>query len=324
MIPAVQEVALAQQLNHGTSFPLIYQAEAELQDIDAVAAWVQENQQALLEQLAERGAILFRGLPARSDLDFDRVVQSLGLANFSYAESLSNAVRKNRTERVFTANEAPPEVEIYLHHEMAQTPVYPSKLMFYCELAPSSGGATPLCRSDAVLSVLEERAPEFVRRCEQEGVSYTNVMPASADLASGQGRSWQSTLSVATKAEAETRLSALGYGFEWMADDSLQATTPVLPAIRSLDDGRRVFFNQLIAAFRGWQDARNQARKSVSFGDGQAIEERDMRIVCDAGEEITFDVPWQTGDIALVDNFLVMHGRRPFQGKRRVLASLFA
>lgn len=324
MIPAVQEVALAQQLNHGTSFPLIYQAEAELQDIDAVAAWVQANQQPLLEQLAERGAILLRGLPARSDLDFDRVVQSLGLANFSYAESLSNAVRKNRTERVFTANEAPPEVEIYLHHEMAQTPVYPSKLMFYCELASSSGGATPLCRSDVVLSVLEERAPEFVRRCEQEGVRYTNVMPASADLASGQGRSWQSTLSVATKAEAETRLSALGYGFEWMADGSLRATTPVLPAIRSLDDGRRVFFNQLIAAFRGWQDARNQASKSVSFGDDQAIAESDMRIVCDAGEELTFDLPWQTGDIALVDNFLVMHGRRPFQGKRRVLASLFA
>lgn len=324
MIPAVHEVALAQQLNHEKSFPLIYQAEAELQDIDAVEAWVQANQQPLLEQLAERGAILFRGLPARSDRDFDRVVQSLGLANFSYAESLSNAVRNNRTERVFTANEAPPEVEIYLHHEMAQTPVYPSKLMFYCELAPSSGGATPLCRSDAVLSVLEERAPEFVSRCEQEGVRYTNVMPASADLASGQGRSWHSTLSVATKAEVEARLSALGYGFEWLADDSLRATTPALPAIRRLDDGRRVFFNQLIAAFRGWQDARNQASKSVSFGDGQAIAESDMRIVCDAGEELTFDLPWQTGDIALVDNFLVMHGRRPFQGKRRVLASLFA
>ena len=61
----------------------------------------------------------------------------------------------------------------------------------------------------------------------------------------------------------------------------------------------------------------------MSFGDGQAIAESDMRIVCDAGEELTFDLPWQTGDIALVDNFLVMHGRRPFQGKRRVLASLF-
>lgn len=324
MIPAVQEVALAQQLNHGTRFPLIYQAEAELQDMDAVAAWTQANQQPLLAQLAERGAILLRGLPARSDLDFDRVVQSLGLANFSYAESLSNAVRKNRTERVFTANEAPPEVEIYLHHEMAQTPVYPSKLMFYCELAPSSGGATPLCRSDAVLSVLAERAPEFVRRCEQEGVRYTNVMPASADLASGQGRSWQSTLSVASRAEAEARLASLGYGFEWLADDSLRATTPALPAIRTLEDGRRVFFNQLIAAFRGWQDARNQANKSVTFGDGQTIEERDMRVVCEASEELTFDLAWQSGDIALVDNFLVMHGRRPFQGKRCVLASLFA
>ncbi|MEL7517687.1 MAG: TauD/TfdA family dioxygenase, partial [Pseudomonadota bacterium] len=33
---------------------------------------------------------------------------------------------------------------------------------------------------------------------------------------------------------------------------------------------------------------------------------------------------WQPGDVALVDNFTVMHGRRPFEGKRRVLASLVA
>ena len=28
------------------------------------------------------------------------------------------------------------------------------------------------------------------------------------------------------------------------------------------------------------------------------------------------------GDVALVDNVVAMHGRRPFEGKRRVLASL--
>ena len=38
--------------------------------------------------------------------------------------------------------------------------------------------------------------------------------------------------------------------------------------------------------------------------------------------ELSFDTPWQTGDVALVDNYLVMHGRRPFEGERRILASL--
>ena len=71
------------------------------------------------------------------------MMRSFDQENFSYAGSLSNAVRHNRTERVFTANEAPPDVS-YFHHEMAQTPVFPSKLAFYCEQAPTVGGATPV------------------------------------------------------------------------------------------------------------------------------------------------------------------------------------
>jgi hypothetical protein len=37
---------------------------------------------------------------------------------------------------VFTANEAPAEIEIFLHHEMAQTPRFPSHLFFFCEKSP--------------------------------------------------------------------------------------------------------------------------------------------------------------------------------------------
>jgi hypothetical protein len=53
-----------------------------------------------------------------------------------------------------------------------------------------------------------------------------------------------------------------------LPEDNLRVTTPVLPAVRTLEDGRRVFFNQLIAAFQGWQDKRNVAQKSICFGDG--------------------------------------------------------
>ncbi len=325
MIPDVQEVQLSGQIDCDPPFPAVFQAGAKLeQDMELVADWFRAHRQALLELLAESGALLLRGLPIQSDQDFDLVMRSLNQENFSYGESLSNAVRHNRTGRVFTANEAPPDVEIYFHHEMAQTPVFPSKLAFYCEQTPTKGGATPLCRSDALLSEMAERIPEFVQRCDELGLRYTNVMPASADLASGQGRSWSSTLSADTKEEAAGRLAELGYEFEWLQDDSLKATTPVLPAIRQLPDGRRVFFNQLIAAFKGWQDARNQANNSVCFGDGSALADKDMETICAISEELAFDLPWAAGDIALVDNFLVMHGRRPFEGQRCVLASLLA
>ena len=99
-------------------------------------------------------------------------------------------------------------------------------------------------------------------------------------------------------------------------------TTPCLPAVRALEDGRKVFFNQLIAAFRGWKDARNSAEKSICFGDGSAIDPADMAVAIALADELSFDIPWQAGDVALVDNFLVMHGRRPFEGERRILASL--
>ena len=321
---SIQEIALDQQQHYEDVFPLVYASENSLSTLTQVHKWLGENKERLLEQLSRHGAILFRGLPVNSDSDFDSVIQSFGLKNFTYAESLSNAVRRNRTERVFTANEAPASVSIFLHHEMAQTPIYPSKLFFYCEQAAHSGGATPLCRSDILLQELTKQAPEFVAACLKLGVRYSNVMPNIDDLESGQGRSWRSTLSTDDKSAAEDKLRKLGYQWEWLEQDSLRVTTAVLPAVRETDNGRQVFFNQLIAAFRGWKDARNATEKSIRFGDDSAISEEAMAKAIQIGDELSFDMLWQSGDVVLVDNFLVMHGRRPFEGQRRVLASLIA
>lgn len=323
--PHIDTLIVDGQQFHPEAFPLVYAMPASGQaGLDAVSRWVQENLEKLKHELAEHGAILFRGLPLVSDQDFDAFIRFFGLNNFTYTDSLSNAVRRNRTERVFTANEAPADIAIYLHHEMAQTPVYPAGLFFFCEHAAAVGGSTPLCRSDILLSQMAALVPEFVEACEVRGVKYTNTMPDEEDLKSGQGRSWRSTLNAPDKTAAEAKLQSLGYQWQWLPENNLRVTTPVLPAVRTLDDGRRVFFNQLIAAFQGWQDKRNVAQKSICFGDGSAIDPRTMATVIELAEALTYDLVWQTGDVALVDNSLVMHGRRPFQGERRVLASLLA
>ncbi len=305
-------------------FPLILECKTPDADLETALAWVREHSAELDQKAAEHGSILFRNFPTKTDMDFDAFIQACGFPNFQYKDSLSNAVRTNRTERVFTANEAPPEVTIYLHHEMAQTPIYPSKLLFFCEKPAEEGGATPLCRSDVLMEKLYEELPEFAKNCEEKGLKYTNVMPGADDAASGMGRSWQSTWSVDTKEEAEERMTKLGYTWEWLNDGCLRATTPKLPAVRDLGDGRKSFYNQLIAAFKGWKDTRNDPSKAITFGDGTPLDPNDALRAADLAEEITFDVPWQQGDVAIVDNYVAMHGRRTFAGTRKVLASLVA
>jgi hypothetical protein len=305
------------------AFPMLYNASGTM-DLEASEAWVSAHVEAVQSTLAQCGAIVFRGFGLASDADFDRFIQAFSWPNFTYAESLSNAVRRNRTPRVFTANEAPPDVQIYLHHEMAQTPVYPSRLFFFCEQPANGGGATPICRSDWLLERLHKVVPNFVDDCANKGVRYSQTMPAQDDLASGQGRSWRSTLSADDKTAAETKLAQLGYTWRWQADDALSVTTPILPAVRELADGSRSFFNQLIAAFFGWQDSRNDGRRAITLGDGSALDAVAMQSAVALAEELTVDLQWQLGDVALVDNLRVMHGRRPFQGERKVLASLVA
>jgi hypothetical protein len=147
-------------------------------------------------------------------------------------------------------------------------------------------------------------------------------MPSDNDAKSGMGRSWRSTLGVDSVEAAENRLRELGYSWQWLDDGCLRATTPPLPAVVKLDDGRRVFFNQLIAAFRGWKDERNDPSNAIRHGDGTPLDAEAVGVAIDLAEQLAFDLAWQVGDVVLVDNMIAMHARRPFVGTRKVVASL--
>lgn len=322
--PVVEGSVVGQQQHGSTVFPAVMECRAPEMTLEATCAWIGARRAELIARASACGTILFRGFPLCTAEDFDRFVAAFELKNFPYADSLSNAVRVNRTPRVFTANEAPPDVAILFHHEMAQTPLYPSKLFFFCEQPAAQGGATPLCRSDVLWDRLGTRCPQFARDCETKGLRYANVMPPADDYGSGMGRSWQSTLRARTPAEAEERLRGLGYQWQWADDGCLRAITPVLPAVHDLGDGRQSFFNQLIAAFCGWKDSRNDPAKAITFGDGSPLDRDAVLVAVALADELAFDVPWQRGNVALVDNYVVMHGRRTFSGTRKVLASLVA
>lgn len=287
---------------------------------DALAQVATEKTQ-WVSRMGTSGALLLRGLPLRGAADFDALVAAFGLRDYSYSESLSNAVRVELTPRVFTANEAPSSAVIALHHELAQTPHFPTHIFFYCDRPADRGGETTLCDSVALCDALHRHLPGFVRTCERRGLMYTAQMPAHDDAGSGQGRSWRSTFGVDSTGAAEAAMRELGYRWSWLSDGSLRTRSPALPAVAKDANGRPAFFNQLIAAWLGWQTGDSEADRPVAFGDGSPLAEADVQAVIEMADEFSADVAWRAGDVACVDNRAVMHGRRPFEGQRRVWAA---
>lgn len=307
-------------------FPTIIVNDGSIISLEEAEFWVNNNLEPLAKELNCSGAILFRGFPITDAQSYDRFFSAFNYPNFTYKESLSNAVRINHTEYVFTANEAPKHVEIYLHNEMAQTPIYPDRISLFCEKAASAGGETAICRSDLLYSALFAAEPELMNKLETIGIKYTTRMPAEDSPESGQGRSWRGTLNVDSVDQAEAKLKELRYSWQWEEDGSLTAQTAALPAIRELNGGRKVFFNQIIAAYMGWKGVKETPEIALCFGDDSYFSKPFLDTIVRLAESLTFDIPWQDGDVALVDNNLAMHGRRPYSGdlKRKVLVVLGA
>ena len=125
----VQEISpVGQQSWHDCVFPLAYGSQSTA--LSDALKWVQSQRERLDTQLRAHGAILFRGFSVHTADDLDAFIRAFEYPNFRYQDSLSNAVRVNRTERVFTANEAPPEVTIFFAPRNGTNPDLPESVIF--------------------------------------------------------------------------------------------------------------------------------------------------------------------------------------------------
>ena len=92
--------------------------------------------------------------------------------------------------------------------------------------------------------------------------------------------------------------------------------------MRTATNGKKAFHNQLIAAYTGWIDSRNQLKQAVVFADGSPLPDEVIMALDAFMTENKCAYKWSPGKFIIVDNSLVYHSREPFKGTRKIYACI--
>ncbi|MFI9387339.1 TauD/TfdA family dioxygenase [Kutzneria sp. NPDC052558] len=275
------------------------------------------------EVLDTTGIALVRGLGIDTPDRFHAAVGDHGEPLDSYRGG--NTPRTKVSDGIFTSTEYPPEYEISLHNELSYARTWPSRLFFCCLVAPADGGETPVCDGRALLNGLDAEVRD---RFTEHGVLYRQHLHGGYGL----GKSWQQTFETDDKSEVERFLADADMRWEW-TEDGLR-TAAVRPATLTRPGHGEVWFNQADqwhpstlppdehAALLELVDSEEDLPQSAAYGDGTPISPADLDHVRQVARSHEVAVPWQPGDLLIVDNVLALHGRRPFRGPRRILVAM--
>lgn len=293
--------------------------------VDATAAELAEfvgDTERISEMLVREKALLFRGFHV-DEKTLDSVMSPLLPNRIAYVHG--NSPRSKVGSNVYTSTEYPSELTISMHNELSYAHAWPSRLLFFAAHEPSAGGATPVV--DGV-TWLESLAPE-IREAFAGGVRYSQNLHAGVGL----GKSWQDTFETDDRAEVEAFLKGTKAEWEWLRDGGLRITQLRPSTVHHPVTDAEVWFNQSdqwhtatlgddIAAELAQILPEEELPQSVRFADGSPIPADYVIEVRNKGLEAAVDVGWRTGDLLLIDNVLVAHGRRPFTGLRRILVAM--
>ncbi|KAF0330735.1 Clavaminate synthase-like protein [Colletotrichum asianum] len=308
------------------------------ESIEAVQRFTQSGD--LIKLIGQHGgAVLIRGLPIKTPDDYSKVAHAFGFR--PHVEVGRPPLRTVLAPNVKTANEGPPELPNWPHSEYGWSTINPAWLTFSALQIPESGGATPITSAISIAHELQRQSPKFLSDLLNKGVKYVYRYTVNP-LVSNTGTSVRGAYgqevtdgddeeTARRKIEAEVRRHS--DRFEWHDDGSL-SVTHIVPTIRIHNPTEStVFFGNVTSA---WGRSRHHGatrppfrgddgsyHPPPTFGDGTPIDVGDLDLLLKLAEEGAGDVEWEQGDLVLLDNYAVMHSRKPWKGERQVLAALW-
>jgi alpha-ketoglutarate-dependent taurine dioxygenase len=281
------------------------------------------NQNEIEANLLKYGGILFRGFHVDGVEDFESAVKNCYGSLLDYNDRATH--RSQVKGKVYTATNYPPELEIILHNESSFAAKFPMRIFFYCIEPAEKGGETPIAD---VRKVYAEIGPPIRKPFEDKGVLYVR------NLAGGPfGFTWQEVYQTQDKAEMERFCQESETDYEWI-DEKKVRTKQLRPAVAKHPvTGELLWLNhatvlnvyaiepklqQMLLKFFKEKDLPN----NTYYGDGTSIGKEVIDELRKAYDSATIAFRWEPGDVLMLDNMLVAHGRKPFSGPRKVVVAM--
>ncbi|HVF89346.1 MAG TPA: TauD/TfdA family dioxygenase [Blastocatellia bacterium] len=287
-----------------------------------LAHWAGVNRSFIQSSLAKHGGLLFRGFGLDTVEGFQDFIANVSPELLEYRERSSPRTKVN--DNIYTSTDYPPEGTIFLHNENSYQHTWPMKIFFYCSTAPVSGGETLIADSRKVFGRID---PEIRDRFLAKKVLYVR------NFTEGLGLSWQTVFQTGDRALVERYCREAGIAVEWMEGGRLRTRQVRQAALRHPVTGEWVWFNH--AAFfhvttlePGVREivlkelAEENYPNNTFYGDGSPIEPQVLDHVREAYKAETVRFDWQEGDVLMLDNMLVAHGRAPYSGPRKILVGM--
>jgi alpha-ketoglutarate-dependent taurine dioxygenase len=288
-----------------------------------LVTWAASNRDAIATWLLQHGGLLFRNFNIREVLQFEQFIQALSgtLLDYSYRSTPRSQV----SGKIYTSTEYPANQSIPLHNEMAYSLSWPMKIWFCCLKSAQQGGETPIVDSRKIFQRLDSKIKDkFI----QKKVMYVRNYSDNLDL------SWENVFQTKNQLKVEDYCRSAGIEFEWKDGGKHLRTRQVCQAVATHPKtGETVWFNQahlfhvsslnpevrqtLLSTIKEEDLPRN-----VYYGDGSPIEASILDEIREIYQQETVTFPWQEGDVLMLDNMLIAHGRKPFMGSRKVVVGM--
>ncbi len=294
-------------------------------DIQGFIDWYKSNQVVMQEKLDQNGAILFRGIDISSITDFETVMDDISSKFMAYVDG--NSPRTKLTSKVYTSTEYDQNHSITLHNELSYSYQWPAKIFFCCLIPAAVGGETPIADCRKVLKSMDATLVEEIERKE---IMYIRNLNDGA----GFGPSWQDTFETKDRNKVEEFCKQANVQYDWKPDGGIKLIQPSQGIITHPKTGEKVWFNQIdqfhpshldkeiYETLMMMYEKEDELPMHVSFGDGTKITEEMVKEIRRTVDKESIANPWQQGDLLMLDNVLVAHGRKPYQGDRKVLVSM--
>jgi alpha-ketoglutarate-dependent taurine dioxygenase len=305
---------------NGLRLPTLIQPA--LPGLDLIS-WAETARDAIDRLLAQHKALLFRGFAGQSADRFAALVAATSKgAPLEYVDRTTPRTRL--AEGVYSSTIYPARHTIEQHSEGTYWLIWPGKLYFACAVAAAHGGETPLTDNAGALARLP---PDLRDAFAAKGFTLKR------NFNKGFGLTWREAFQTEDRAQVEAWCRGHGIAFAWRGGEML-ATRQTRPAIRRTPrTGAEVWFSHAAffhaSAFErevmdGLIDAcgPDELPYDTCFGDGSPISAEVVKTIRAALAAETDRFSWQEGDMLIVDNMAVGHGRAPYEGERKVLVAM--